>query len=83
MSSGSGHGKVNALSRRIASQADTYAFLFDRLDVDFTEYEKTPNAKRSTLHPTTTVIARSPASLLLYKLIGDDETISTTYVPAS
>lgn len=35
MSSGSGHGKGDALSRRIAQHADTYAFLFDRLGVGF------------------------------------------------
>ena len=35
LSSGSGHGKGDALSRRIAKHADTYAFLFDRLGVDF------------------------------------------------
>lgn len=34
LSSGSGHGKGDALSRRIAQHADTYAFLFDRLGVD-------------------------------------------------
>ncbi len=39
MSSGSGHGKGSALSRRIALQADTYAFLFDRLGVAFTASE--------------------------------------------
>jgi prolyl oligopeptidase len=35
MSSGSGHGIGSALSARIALYADTYAFLFDRLGVDF------------------------------------------------
>lgn len=35
MSSGSGHGIGSALSEDIALYADTYAFLFDRLGVDF------------------------------------------------
>jgi prolyl oligopeptidase len=35
MSSGSGHGIGSALSQDIALYADTYAFLFDRLGVDF------------------------------------------------
>ncbi|KPK72478.1 peptidase S9 [candidate division WOR_3 bacterium SM23_60] len=37
MSSGSGHGMGDALSQRIALQADTYAFIFDRLGVEFTQ----------------------------------------------
>ncbi len=37
MSSGSGHGIGSALSQRIALYADTYAFLFDRLGVDFNQ----------------------------------------------
>ena len=35
MSSGSGHGIGSALSKDIALYADTYAFLVDRLGVDF------------------------------------------------
>jgi len=35
MSSGSGHGIGSAMSERIALNADVYAFLFDRLGVDF------------------------------------------------
>ncbi|KPL08088.1 peptidase S9, partial [bacterium SM23_57] len=35
MSSGSGHGIGSALSEDIALYADTYAFLFDRLGVNF------------------------------------------------
>ena len=35
MSSGSGHGKGDARSQRIAQHVDTYAFLFDRLGVDY------------------------------------------------
>lgn len=35
MTSGAGHEIGNALSHRIALYADTYAFLFDRLGVDF------------------------------------------------
>jgi prolyl oligopeptidase len=35
MSTGSGHGIGSALSEDIALYADTYAFLFDRLGVDF------------------------------------------------
>jgi prolyl oligopeptidase len=35
LSTGSGHGIGSALSEDIALYADTYAFLFDRLDVDF------------------------------------------------
>ena len=35
MSSGSGHGHGSALSDNIALYADTYAFLFDRLGMDF------------------------------------------------
>jgi prolyl oligopeptidase len=35
MSSGSGHGIGSAMSQRIALNADVYAFLFDRLGVDY------------------------------------------------
>jgi prolyl oligopeptidase len=35
MSAGSGHGIGSAMSERIALNADVYAFLFDRLGVDF------------------------------------------------
>jgi len=40
MSSGSGHGKGDAMSHRIALQADTYAFIFDRLGVEFKQPQK-------------------------------------------
>jgi prolyl oligopeptidase len=40
MSTGSGHDKGDAMSHRIVLRADIYAFIFDRLGVEFTPPQK-------------------------------------------